>query len=138
MPGFADLNNMYMSTTENNILSTAQIAEQFFALVSQGSFEEAQNIYFSPEIISIEIPDADGYRKKDQSLPAIAAKREAFQAIVASVESLKTGQLIIHGNSFAFAFELDFTVKNGGPQRLAEICVYQVEGGKIVTEQFFN
>lgn len=127
-----------MSTTENTPFTTEQIAQQFFELVSQGKFEEAQNTYFSSEIISIEIPDADGFRKKDQSLEAIAAKREAFQAIVASVEGLKTGQLIIQGNSFAFAFELDFTVKGGGPQRLAEICVYQVEAGKIIVEQFFN
>jgi hypothetical protein len=127
-----------MSTTENTSLTTEEIAKQFFELVSEGKFEEAQNTYFSSEIISIEIPDADGFRKKDQSLEAIAAKREAFQAIVASVEGLKTGQLIIQGNSFCFAFELDFTVKGGGPQRLAEICVYQAEAGQIIAEQFFN
>ena len=127
-----------MSTNQNNPLTTEQIAQQFFELVSQGKFEEAQNTYFSSEIISIEIPDADGFRKKDQSLEAIAAKREAFQAIVASVEGLKTGQLIIQGNTFAYAFELDFTLKDGGPQRLAEICFYQVEAGQIIVEQFFN
>lgn len=127
-----------MSQLEKTILTTNEIAAHFFELVSSGKFEEAQTTYFSPEIISIELPDVDGFRKKDQGIDAITAKRESFQAAVASVEGLKASQPIVQGNSFAFEFELDFTLNGGIQQRLAEICVYQIEDGKIVVEQFFN
>ncbi len=68
----------------------------------------------------------------------MGAKRVQFQAAVASVQDIKTSAPLVKGNSIAFEFQLDFTLKNGGPQRLAEIIVYVVKDGKIILEQFFN
>jgi hypothetical protein len=126
-----------MSTIEK-ANPTQEIASAFFGLVSAGKFEEAQKTFFSPDIVSSELADAEGNRKKSEGIDAISSNRENFQAIVESVEGLKTTAPVVYGNSFAFGFELDFTAKGGNKQLLSEICLYQVQDGKIVTEQFFN
>jgi hypothetical protein len=122
---------------EQTKLSVQEIASRLVELAGSGQFETAQNELFAPDAISIELPDTDGNISEANGLDAIGKKREQFQAAVESVQGLKVSSPIIQGNAFAFEFELDFTLKTGGPQRLAEICLYQVKDGKVVREQFF-
>ncbi len=119
-------------------MPTREIAAKFIQLVSAGQFETAQKEFFSPDVISIEYPDADGHCSETHGLTAVTVKREEFQAIVESVQGLKTSAPLIQGDVFAFEFELEFIVKGVGPQRIAEICVYHVSEGKIIKEQFLN
>jgi hypothetical protein len=118
--------------------TTREIAAKFIQLVSAGQFEKAQKEFFSPDVVSIEFPDAEGHCSEVSGMAAVTTKREEFQAIVESVQGLKTSAPLIQGDVFAFEFELDFTVKGVGPQRIAEICVYHVRNGKIFKEQFLN
>ena len=127
-----------MSSVETKAPSTAEIAARLHELCSVGQFETAQREFFSTDVISIEVPDAAGVRQETKGLDAVTVKREQFQDAVASVQGLKTSAPLVQGNSIAFEFQLDFTLKNGGPQRLAEIILYVVKDGKVVLEQFFN
>ncbi|MEL6717855.1 MAG: SnoaL-like domain-containing protein, partial [Bacteroidota bacterium] len=44
---------------------------------------------------------------------------------------------VIGGNFFSVAMGMDITMKEGGRMSMDEVCVYKVENGKIVQEQFF-
>ena len=44
---------------------------------------------------------------------------------------------IIAGRYFSVAMVLDATIKGKGRVTLEEVCVYEVNEGKIVFEQFF-
>ncbi len=122
---------------EQTNLSVQEIASRLVELAGTGQFETAQTELFAQDAISIELPDANGNLSEAKGLNAIGEKREQFQSAVESVQGVKAGPPIIQGNAFAFEFELDFTLKAGGPQRLAELCLYLVKDGKIIREQFF-
>ncbi len=44
---------------------------------------------------------------------------------------------VVGGNAFAISLNMDTTMKGQGRAPMAEICVYKVKDGKIVSEQFF-
>lgn len=118
-------------------LSVQEVADKLTKLVGSGQFEEAQNSLFAQDVVSIDLPDAKGKAAEFRGLPSIIERTHQFQAAVASVEGLKISKPIIQGNAIAIEFELDFTAKNGGKQRLVEIIVYVVKDGKVFHEQFF-
>ena len=41
------------------------------------------------------------------------------------------------GNYFSVVISMDFTVKGQERKKMEELCVYKVEYGKIVSQQFF-
>ncbi len=118
-------------------LSVQEIAGKLAELLNSGAFATVQNTLFAQDVLSIDLPDANGKTTQYTGVDAILKRTEQFQAAVASVERLRVSAPIVQGNAIAVEFELDFTLKQGGPQQLAEIIVYMVKDGKIVHEQFF-
>lgn len=52
--------------------------------------------------------------------------------------SMEISEPLVKGKSFRIGWTIDATMKAMGRSKLEEVCVYQVENGKIVMEQFFN
>lgn len=44
---------------------------------------------------------------------------------------------IVAGNYFTVSMALDITTKSEGRSLMEEICLYEVQDGKVVKEQFF-
>jgi hypothetical protein len=50
---------------------------------------------------------------------------------------MEISEPLVKGKSFRIGWTIDATMKAMGRSKLEEVCVYQVENGKIVMEQFF-
>jgi hypothetical protein len=53
------------------------------------------------------------------------------------VHGCTTSDPLVSGNAIALTLTMDVTMKGRGRTKLEEICVYEVKGGKIASEQFF-
>lgn len=116
-------------------MMTTQIAERLVELCRQGQFEQAQTELFAEDAISIE-PDGAPVELVE-GLEAIQEKGREFMRGVEAVHRIVVSEPTVAGNYFAVSMELDTTMKGRGRVRLEELCVYEVEDGKIISEQFF-
>jgi len=118
-------------------MSTQQIAVRLAELVGQGQFEAAQRELFATDAVSIE-PHASGpFEKETSGLQAILAKGKTWLSMVEKVHSCSASAPLVAGNAIALTLAMDLDMKGRGRMQLAEVCVYCVRDGKIVSEQFF-
>jgi hypothetical protein len=118
-------------------MKTEEIAKRLVTLCRQSKWEEAQKELFSADALSIEPHATPEFDKETKGLPAIIEKGRKFTAMVETMHSLTISEPMVAGNAFACTMRLDMTMKGQGRMDMAELCVYQVKDGKIVSEQFF-
>jgi hypothetical protein len=53
------------------------------------------------------------------------------------IHKINVSEPIIAGNYFTISLSMDFTVTGMGRKVLEELCVYTVDNGKIISQQFF-
>jgi len=117
-------------------MTTTEVANQLVELCRQGKVDQVQLTLFADNAQSIEANEMMG-PKVVEGLEAIKAKSVAFQAGIEEFHSATISDPIVAGNSFAITSVLDATFKGHGRMSIEEVCVYQVNEGKIVLEQFF-
>lgn len=118
-------------------MTTQEIASRLAALCAQGEFEKAQKELYAADAISIEPEAMGGFEKETKGLAAIIEKGHQFQAGVEELFGITVSTPIVAGNSFALTLTMDMTMKGRERMQMAEICVYVVKDGKVVSEQFF-
>ena len=64
-------------------------------------------------------------------------KSEQWYANVEEFHSAEISEPIVAGKHFTNTMKLDVTFKNQGRTKMEEVCVYKVENGQIVNEQYF-
>ena len=92
---------------------------------------------YAPDVASIEPHATPGHEKETRGLNAVVEKGRKFTSMVEKMHSLKISDPIVGGDAFACTMQLDMDMKGQGRINMAEVCVYQVKDGKIVSEQFF-
>ncbi len=118
-------------------MTTQEIATQLVALCKKGEFEKAQTELYAAHAVSIE-PDGSP-NQKVEGLDAIKKKGEWWQENVVEVHSNEISEPIVAENFFSLSWKMNVTMKDApGPMQMDEICVYEVNDGKIVREQFFH
>ena len=117
-------------------MKTVEVANRLVALCRDGKWEAAQQELYSPDAVSIEPHATPGFDKETRGLPAILEKGRKFVAQVEKIHSLSVSDPLVAANAFACTMRLDMTMKGQGRMDMAELCVYQVKDGKIVSEQF--
>jgi ketosteroid isomerase-like protein len=119
-------------------MNTTEIAQAFTALLKEGKFKEAEDQFWSPDLVSLEA--MDGPMSRCEGLAQVHAKGEWWYANH-DVHGMTAEGPWVHGDQFVLAFDLDFTPKTGegAGQRIQskEAAVYTVRDGKIVEERFF-
>lgn len=68
---------------------------------------------------------------------AIVKKSEQWFNNVEEMHSGEVGDPAVAGNHFSCSMNFDITFKDRGRTQMEEICVFEVQEGKIVAEQFF-
>ncbi len=116
-------------------MMTTQIADRLVELCRRGEFEAAQTELYSVDAISIE-PDGAPFEMAE-GLSAIQEKGRQFTASVEEMHGVVISEPVVAGNFFTVSMALDTTFKGRGRVNMEELCVYEVEDGKIITEQFF-
>ncbi len=115
-------------------MSTQEVANRLVELCRQGKNGQAYQELYSPDIVSIE---AAGEPREAKGMQAVQAKGEYFEKTT-EVHSMEVSDPLVAANHFTVTMKMDSTNKETGERgMMEEICVYQVNEGKIAREQFF-
>jgi hypothetical protein len=117
-------------------MTTIEIANRLVALCLEGKNEQAITELFSDNARSIEADESMG-PKIVEGKEGILAKNQYFHSSLASFHGQEISSPVVGGNHFSISWSIDVTFKGRERTQMAEICVYTVENGKIVSEQFF-
>ena len=117
-------------------MTTQQVAARLVELCRQGKIEETLKELFADTATSTEANEMMG-PKTVEGLPAIMKKSELFNSALEEFHSAEISEPLVAGKHFSISWILDATMKGQGRMKMEEICVYKVEDGKIVSEQFF-
>lgn len=125
-----------ISTTKSSVLSTQEVAERFSELASQEKWFDIQDELFADNVRSIYPPNSPyfGYAEGKE---AVRKKGEDFVSRIEAVHKRHTTQAIAGSKYFAVGREVDITVQGHGRIQINQIMLYEVENGKIISEQFF-
>jgi hypothetical protein len=116
-------------------MTTQEVANRLVQLCRQGKNADAINELFAANAVSIEPKGAP--QEKTEGKANCLAKTLGWVANVETFHSSKISDPIVTSNYFACTWETDVTMKGMGRMQLNEVCVFGVENGKIVSEQFF-
>lgn len=116
-------------------MTTKQVATRLVELCRQGKIMEAQKELYDDSIVSIE-PDKAPVRSA-KGLKAVTEKGIQFASMIEQHHGGNISDPIVYGNHFSIGWAMDVTMKGAGRVNMEEICVYKVNDGKIVEEQFY-
>ncbi len=122
-------------TTET--MTNQQIATRLHELVQQGAYNTAYDELFSPDAKAIEPPLAGMGLGEVQGIAAVKAKVAQLGAAVAELTSREMSPPIVADRHIAFTNIVKGKQQDGSDFYLSEVCLYEVQDGKIVSEQFF-
>jgi hypothetical protein len=116
-------------------MTTQKIAHRLVELCRQGQHDQAYQELFAENAVAVEparynVPDTVG-------LPALLEKSKKWAEDLVEVHDASVSNPIVAGDYFTVSMELDLTTKSNGRSQMEEICLYEVQNGKIVKEQFF-
>jgi hypothetical protein len=119
-------------------MKTEDIAKRVVVLCREANWGAAQRELFAEDAVSIE-PYADhGFEKETKGLQAIVEKGKKFDAMIEKLHSLEVSDPLCSENSFTCRMAMDVTMKGQPRMQMAEICLYTVKNGKVISEQFFT
>lgn len=117
-------------------MSTQEVANRLVEICRTGQYGAALNELYSPHAVSIE-PEGSPGETVARGIDALKAKGKQWEESVEAVHSSEVSDPIVAGNFFACTMSLDITFKGMGRMPMDEVCVYEVQDGKVVSEQFF-
>lgn len=118
-------------------MTTNEIASRLVELCRKGEFETAQRELFADDVVSIEPYVTPEFEKETKGLPAIIEKGHKFEQMTQEMHNMTVSDPIVAGNSFACTIRMDITMKKADRMDVAELCVYKVKDGKVISEEFF-
>jgi hypothetical protein len=127
----------YFGPLKNTNMTTQEIAARFDELAKTAQWEQIYDELYADDAESIEPASAEGPLQSVKGKEAMKKKGEEFNAQMEEFHSAYTTPAVVGGNHFSVAMGMDVTLKGAGRVNMEEICVYKVENGKIVLEQFF-
>ncbi len=117
-------------------MTTQEVANRLVELCRESKHEQAVQELYSPDIVSVEPEGAPNRIVK--GLEEIAKKGINFQNMIEKFNSSTVSDPIVAENFFSCAMFMNVRMK-GVPVDIDmdEVCVYTVNNGKIVKEEFF-
>jgi hypothetical protein len=117
-------------------MTTAEIAKQLVELCKKGENHKAMELFYSPNIVSVEAADMHNMSRESKGVDAVKKKSE-WWTTNHTVHSASAAGPFLAVDKFAVEFEYDVTFKPTGQRRkMKEVAVYTVSNGKIVHEEF--
>ncbi len=116
-------------------MSTQEVASKLVAYCRQGQHEEAMKELYSNDIVSIEPEGAPV--KEIRGIEAVIQKSIQFGEMIETMHGMEVSDPCVADNFFSCSMKMDVTYKGAPRMVMEEICLYQVNDGKIVKEEFF-
>ena len=117
-------------------MTTQQIADRLVALCRKADYETAQKELYAQNALSVEPVASADFSKETKGLDQILEKGRKFSAMVEAMHLNEVSDPIVAGNSFACIMHMDLTMKGKGRMDMKELCLYDVNDGKVVREEF--
>lgn len=120
-------------------MTTQEVANRYYELASQSKWTEIQTELHDDNVLCQEPEHAAlrGVQIMTKGREAVTAKSIANREKIETIHSQYCSEPIVAGNFFSIVLKRDVTFKNAPRMNAEEIGVFQVTGGKIVSEQFF-
>ncbi|WP_160710893.1 SnoaL-like domain-containing protein [Chitinophaga solisilvae] len=118
-------------------MTVQEIAIKLAEYCRTEKYEQAQQELYAADVISIEPDTLSGFEKETHGLQNILEKGRKFQGMVETSYGSTVSAPLVAGNSFAFTLTMDLKMKGRERSQMSELCVYVVQDGKVVSEQFF-
>lgn len=118
-------------------MTTAAIAKKLVAYCKKAQWEAAHRALYAENAVSIEPYKTPNFPKVTKGRAKIIKKGHTFVAMVEKMHALKVSAPVVADSAFACTMTMDVTMKGMGRMKMAELCVYLVKDGKIVSEEFF-
>lgn len=118
-------------------MTTEEIANKWAEFCRTGNWDQAQADLYADNCVSLEMEGAQGFPQKTEGLEGLKAKSQQWSQMVEQFHGVEIDGPIVAGNHFSATMKMDITMK-GHPRKVdEEVAIFRVEGGKIVSEQFF-
>ncbi len=116
-------------------MNTQQVAHRLVEMCRQGQNLEAIDELYGEHILSQEMPGIPN--ASVQEIDNVRKKSQDWLASVEEFHSSEVSEPVVAGDHFTIKMDFDVTFKERGRQKMEEVCVFKVNEGKIVSEQFF-
>lgn len=117
------------------LMTTEMVAEKLVNLCRQNKRADAVDELYSDKITSIVL---QGERSEQvEGKLAVSRKIYEWNSEAEQIRNLYISDPVVSGDYFSFTMETDVFMKGIGRVLMNEVCVYKVQYGKIVFEQFF-
>jgi hypothetical protein len=115
------------------MITINEIAGRLASLCEQHNFLQAYEELYSDHAVSIDPMN------KNIPIEGLAALMERERLFLENTEihAVAVADPTFAGDYFCVTMSLEFTPKGAERRKAEELCVYKVEYGKIVTQQFF-
>jgi hypothetical protein len=123
-------------STQVETMNAQEVANRLVQLCRDGKDLDAINELYDDNIVSLE-PEGSPMGGKTVGKEAVLESTNRWHDSVEQIHSTHVSGPIVSGNFFACTMDYDVTFKGQGRNTMAELCVYEVNDGRIVTSQFF-
>ncbi len=116
-------------------MTTQEVANQLVTYCKENNYKAAYDLY-ADDAVSIEMEGVPGEK-------VTKGKENIWNAYLQWAESIEemhggsVGEAVVAANHFVLPMSVDATFKEHGRMAFDELCMYQVENGKIKKAQFF-
>lgn len=116
-------------------MRTQEVAEKLVTFCRQGQHAQAYDELFHSDAIAQEPENFPNNRT--QGLENLKAKSQQWGQDLKEMHSMEISDPVVADNFFSCSMKMDITTHSRGRQQMEEVCMYEVNDGKIVKEQFF-
>lgn len=116
-------------------METKEIANRLVELCRTGQNIQAVQELYAQDIVSVEPKGAPV--EVVEGLENVIKKSEQWFSMVEEFHGSEISEPVIAGNHFSCSMKMDVTLKGQGRSSMDEVCVYEVNNGKIVKETFY-
>lgn len=117
-------------------MNTQEVANKYVELLRKGAFDEVEKELYADNIVSLE-PKGANIPERLEGIDAKLKKSQEFNDTVEEFHNNEVSDPIVAENFFSCTMNMDVTMKGFGRINMEEVCVFEVQNGKIVKEQFF-
>ena len=120
-------------------MTTQEVANRLVELINAGDDDTAHKELYHEDVISIENPVKKGQGMEYMEIKGMTAKKEKTKQWNEMTEELHgygAGEPMVVENAFVVKIWIDSKMKGYDREKMDELAVYSVVGGKIVREEF--
>lgn len=115
-------------------MTTQEVADKLVGYCREGKYQEAYGLY-ADDAVSVEMPGVPNEVTK--GIDNILKGYEQWANGIEEMHGGSVGDPVVADNHFVVPMTSDVTMTGVGRFKMEELCVYEVENGKIKKASFF-